>query len=95
MEWEGLRMTPEEEAETKQIMQSMGSVIAKMFPRMGFCLMIFEINKPGQLNYIANCERKDMVEAMEEFIIKTKDSWDRDRVEGTFGIGGKHDEHPG
>jgi hypothetical protein len=82
-------MTPDAEAETKELMQSVASALEEVFPKLGFCLMIFEFNKSGQMNYISNADRRDVVEAMEEFIVKTKGTWDRDREDGTFGTGGK------
>jgi hypothetical protein len=82
-------MTTEEEARAKEIMRGVGEGLSEMFPKMGFCLMIFEFNTEGQMNYISNADRRDVVKAMEEFIEKTKDSWNRDRDEGKFGTGGK------
>jgi hypothetical protein len=82
-------MTPQEEAKSKQTMQGIASVIQEFFPKMGFVFMIFEKNKAGQMNYVSNCHREDVVKALEEFIDKTRGSWAKDRVEGTFGAGGK------
>jgi hypothetical protein len=83
-------MTPEEEeVKTKEVMQEIGKVFQKFFPEMGFVFMLFEMNKAGQMNYISNCQREDVIQALEEFIAKTRDSWAKDRVEGTFGTGAK------
>ena len=82
-------MTPEEEAKSRELMREIASVLAEVFPGLGFCLLLFEFGGPGAMNYIANARREDVIKVMEEFIDKTKDSWNRDRDEGTFGAGGK------
>lgn len=39
-----------------------------VFPGLGFCLLVFEFNKPGISNYISNVERESMIEALKESV---------------------------
>lgn len=82
-------MTPEEELETKEMMVDVANILQKVFPKMGFILMIFEFGASNRMNYLSNAERKDVVDALKEFIAKTERSWAKDREDGTFGSGGK------
>jgi len=41
----------------------------------GFILMAFPFGNQGQLNYVSNCRREDVVAALREFIEATKDSY--------------------
>lgn len=41
----------------------------------GFCLLVFPTNKPAEetrANYISNCKREDMINAMKEFIARNQ-----------------------
>ena len=46
-------------------------------PGTGFILLAFDFGPGGRLEYVANAERKDVLLAMREFIVKT---------EGDYGI---------
>lgn len=83
-------MTPEEDLETKEIMQGIGRFINNFLPPdFGFILMIFKFNEKSRLNYIANCQREDAIKLLKEFIEKTEKAWAKDRNDGKFGIGKK------
>lgn len=70
-------------------MQEVASELAKVFPGLGFILMVFDFGDSSQMNYVANCKREDAIKALKEFIEKTERSWDKNREDGTFGVGGK------
>ena len=80
------------DAETKEIMQDFGKIVATLLPGYGFFLMIFEFNSQSRCNYISNAEREDVIRSMKEFIERTEKAWAVDAFEGKFGIGGKPNE---
>lgn len=44
-------------------------------PNHGFVLLAFPFTDDSRLQYVSNCDRRDVVEAMKEFIAKTEASW--------------------
>ena len=46
----------------------------------GFCVLVFPFGKTedGQMMYVSNADRLDIVKAMEEWIAKTKDTFGND-----------------
>lgn len=60
--------------EIKKTMTDIGGVIAGVLPEnWGFTLLIFEYGDKGDMFYISKSERKQMIEAMKEFIAKNSD----------------------
>lgn len=62
-----------------QRMRDAGVVIEKMFPGMGFALLVFEFHKPGMGNYVSNANRKEMIECLEE----TAERFRKDQISQT------------
>lgn len=61
---------PEVEAKLRDIGQRLGDSMAQI-PGYGFALLIFSF-EPGATFYVSNAERDSMIEAMEEFIRKSR-----------------------
>jgi len=40
--------------------------------RMGFCLVVFPLNRPGGLNYVGNAKREDMCKMLEQLVERWK-----------------------
>ena len=58
-------MTPEVKASG----ESLAKIIdAALPPGHGFALLIFEFGEKGQLSYISNAQRDDMIATMKDFI---------------------------
>lgn len=57
-------------------MRTIANKLKKEIPGLGFALLIFEVNKPGMSNYISNCEREDMIKALEETVARLKGKTD-------------------
>lgn len=67
----------EEEVKTK--LQEIGKNIKLEIPKnFGFVLLTFAFNAKGQLMYVSNAKREDVIEAMKEFIEKTKNNYGND-----------------
>jgi uncharacterized protein YbjQ (UPF0145 family) len=77
------------DVETKEIMQKFGEIIGKLLPGFGFFLMVFAFNSKGRANYISNAQRKDVINAMKEFIERTEATWMEDNFDGEYGVGKK------
>lgn len=56
------------EEQHRYAMNEIGKVLAEVFEGYGFCLLVFDMNKTGRMNYLSNAARGDMVTAMKEFI---------------------------
>lgn len=83
-------MTDEQEAKVRAEMQELGNFINSYLPdKFGFVLMIFKLGENEKLNYLSNCNRRDVILALKEFIAKTERGWAKDMEEGEFGVG-KH-----
>jgi hypothetical protein len=80
---------PEEQLRTQ--LTEIGHLIGDHMPEnSGFILMFFQTNTPqGRMEYISNCDRKDVIRALKEFIIKTEREWGMHVYDGEFGMGGK------
>ena len=53
----------------KKILNDMGKTIGgAMPPGYGFALLIFTVGDAGFMTYISNCEREDILMAMQEFM---------------------------
>jgi len=55
-------------------MRQLGRAVKAAIPGLGFCLLVFEINKPGIANYISNGNREDMLQALQETIDRLKEN---------------------
>lgn len=53
----------------RRIAESIGSVTPEGF---GFALLMFDIGKPGRMNYISNARRADMLRALKEFVASSE-----------------------
>lgn len=62
-------MDPIEQAH-REAMEAIMKALAELFPGMGIALMIFDFGDKGQLNYISNAERADVIAALKEFIAR-------------------------
>lgn len=49
-------------------MEAMGQLLKKEFEGFGFCLLVFDFGEGGNMNYMSNANREDMVTAMKECI---------------------------
>ena len=63
----------------KEIMQNIAKNVEKTINNddYGFCVLVFHKNKPGIANYVCNCNRKDMIQAMFETAYRLKEWQDR------------------
>jgi hypothetical protein len=53
----------------RALMNAVAHQLDKAFKPHGFMLLVFDKNSTdGRMNYICNCDRDDMVKAMQEFI---------------------------
>ena len=67
------------EEQVKEKLQDIGKMIKNELPEgFGFALLSFYFNAEGQLMYVSNAKREDVVKAMEEFIEKTKENYGND-----------------
>lgn len=63
---------PIEEAHRER-MNELGRLLDMAFDGYGFCLLVFPLGEnDGRMNYICNCERKDMLVALKEFVAKNE-----------------------
>lgn len=58
-------------------LQEIGSILKKLLPDLGFCLLIFEFHKPGISDYLSNANREDMIQALFEaaYRLKNQEDW--------------------
>ena len=59
---------------TEQLLDYLGRVIQdtinKFFPGWGFVLVIFKFNEKGITSYVSSAERKTMIGALKEMVVK-------------------------
>ena len=68
-----------EEEYLKNKMQDIAKKIKEELPEnFGFVLLTYRHNSKGELIYVSNSNREDVVEAMKEFIEKTKNNYGND-----------------
>lgn len=71
-------MTDREELE--EASRRFGRVIAEVLNesfgkgKVGFCLLLFDFGGPGNLAYLSNAKREDMIAAINEFLSKVSTS---------------------
>lgn len=59
----------ERDPEIEVILKDLGKIIGSSLPKgVGFSLFIFDIGEGGNMFYISNADRQDMIKAMKEFI---------------------------
>lgn len=57
----------------EKILKKIGHKIGDLLPQgWGFTLLIFNFGEKGNLFYISNAKREDMIKTMQEFIDKNK-----------------------
>lgn len=49
-----------------EYMRAVASGLSDVLPGLGFCLLVFEFDKPGRVDYISNANREDMLTAIDE-----------------------------
>lgn len=67
--------------EIKSKMQTIAKKVDEELPEgFGFCVLVFPFGErpDGQLMYASNADRLDIVNAMEEWIAKTRDTFGND-----------------
>jgi hypothetical protein len=65
-----------EDAKVRADLQAVARFIDKQLPYgWGFILLAFPFSSGGQMNYVSNADRADVVRAMYEFIAATKEGW--------------------
>ena len=68
-----------EEEYLKSKMQDIARKVQEELPEdFGFVLLTYRHNSKGELIYVSNSNREDVVEAMKEFIEKTKNNYGND-----------------
>ena len=68
-----------EEEIVKSKMQGIARKVKEELPEgFGFVVLAFKFNEKGQMIYTSNANREDVVEAMKEFIEKTKNNYGND-----------------
>ena len=69
----------EEEEIVKGKLQGIAKKVEADLPEdFGFVVLAFKFNEEGQLMYVSNANRADVVKEMEEWIIKTKKNYGND-----------------
>lgn len=54
-------------------MREIAQKVASELPKtQGFCLLVFEFDRPGLANYISNADRASMIEGLEETVRRLK-----------------------
>lgn len=68
-----------EEEIVKSKMQNIVRKVKEELPDgFGFVVLAFKFNEKGEMIYVSNANRKDVVKSMEEFIEKTENSYGND-----------------
>ncbi len=67
----------------EEIIKSRMQIIAKKVKEelpdgFGFVVLAFKFNEKGEMIYVSNANREDVVKSMEEFIEKTENSYGND-----------------
>ena len=60
-------------------MQNIAKSVKKELPEgFGFVVLTFRFNEKGQMIYVSNANREDVVDSMKEFIEKTENNYGND-----------------
>ena len=63
----------------KAKMQDIAKNVKKELPEgFGFVVLAFKFNEKGQMIYVSNANREDVINSMKEFIEKTENSYGND-----------------
>lgn len=63
----------------KSRMQNIARKVKEELPdNFGFVVLAFKFNGKGEMIYVSNANREDVVKSMEEFIEKTENSYGND-----------------
>lgn len=69
----------EKELYVKQQLRRIANALEEMLPKgFGFTLLTYAHKENGEMMYVSNSKREDVVKAMEEFIEKTKNTYGND-----------------
>lgn len=69
----------EKELEVKKQLQNIASVLKEMLPEgFGFILLAYAHKEKGEMMYVSNSKREDVIKAMEEFIEKVGNTYGND-----------------
>ena len=71
-------MSKEEEFVKQHLQVIAQKVDRELPPNFGFAVLTFEFGKTGQMMYVSNAEREDIVKAMKEWIEKTENNYGND-----------------
>ena len=67
------------EEQIRSRMQDLGIMVQRYIPDdWGFVVLTYKHNEKGQLIYVSNSNRENVVDAMKEFIIKTEQNYGND-----------------
>lgn len=68
-----------EEEIVKRRMQSIARKVDEELPdNFGFIVLAFKFNEKGEMIYVSNANREDVVKSMKEFIEKTEKNYGND-----------------
>lgn len=68
-----------EEEIVKSKMQNIARKVKGELPdNFGFVVLAFKFNEKGEMIYVSNANRQDVVQAMKEFIEKTENNYGND-----------------
>lgn len=68
-----------EDEKVKSKMQTIARKVNEELPEgYGFIVLGFKFNDAGEMIYVSNADRQDVVKAMKEFIEKTENSYGND-----------------
>lgn len=62
------------ERKHRDLLTSVIEPLSQAFKGYGVTLLVFEIDKPGRVNYITNTERSTMLAALNAFVSRTEHS---------------------
>jgi hypothetical protein len=71
-----MKAVPIPQADAEEMMRDAAKLIELCFPGYGFCLLVFDRDAATIGNYISNCERESMIEALEEKVRIFKENRD-------------------
>ena len=75
-----------DEEVVKSKMQTIAKKVQEELPSdFGFVVLTFKFNELGQMSYVSNANRENVVIAMKEFIEKTENNYGNDTGKYLFG----------
>jgi len=68
-----------DEEVVKSKMQTIAKKVQEELPNdFGFVVLTFKFNELGQMIYVSNANREDVIKSMKEFIEKTENNYGKD-----------------